>query len=87
MLTVDSVDRAPTVRRYGRCGHVCAAVLCENALHTLTGDRRRDHRERRDAMNLRGGEGVKAGSIFVFLTYKLCGALICGLHYPYEGLK
>ena len=59
MVTVEMVDRAATVRWYGRCGHVCAAVLCENALHTLTGDRRRDHRERRDAMNLRGGEGVK----------------------------
>ena len=26
VLTVDSVDRAPTVRRYGRCGHASAAV-------------------------------------------------------------
>ena len=59
MVTVEMVDRAATVRWYGRFGHVCAAVLCENALHTLTGDRRRDHRERRDAMNLRRGEGVK----------------------------
>ena len=52
------VDRAAIVHRYGRCGHVRAAVSCENALHARTGGRRHDHREGcEDAMS-RGCEGV-----------------------------
>ena len=45
VLTVEFIDRAPTVRFYDQTGHISAAVCCETSLHALTDGRRHDHRE------------------------------------------
>ena len=58
ILQPEIVDLAATVHRNGRCGHVSAAVSCENALHARTGGRRHDHRaEARRHESPWGGRG------------------------------
>ena len=65
VLTVEFIDRAPTVRLYDHTGHISAAVCRETSLHALTDGRRHDHREGcEDAMS-RGREGVKHGAYSV----------------------
>ena len=59
MLTVEFIDRAPTVRFYDHTGHMSAAVCCETSLHALTDGRRHDHREGCEDAISRGREGVK----------------------------
>ena len=58
MLTVEFIDRAPTVRFYDHTGHISAAVCCETSLHALTDGRRHDHREGCEDAISRGREGV-----------------------------
>ena len=58
VLTVEFIDRAPTVRLYDHTGHISAAVCCETSLHALTDGRRHDHREGCEDAISRGGEGV-----------------------------
>ena len=59
VLTVEFIDRAPTVRFYDHTGHMSAAVCCETSLHALTDGRRHDHREGCEEVVYRGREGVK----------------------------
>lgn len=58
VLTVEFIDRAPTVRFYDHTGHMSAAVCCETSLHALTDGRRHDHREGCEDAISRGWEGV-----------------------------
>ena len=58
MLTVEFIDRAPTVRFYDHTRHISAAVCCETSLHALTDGRRHDHREGCEDVVYRGREGV-----------------------------
>ena len=58
MLTVEFIDRAPTVRFYDHTGHISAAVCCETSLHALTDGRRHDHREGCEGVMPQGWEGV-----------------------------
>ena len=58
VLTIEFIDRAPTVRFYDHFGHMSAAVCCETSLHALTDGRRHDHREGCEDAISRGWEGV-----------------------------
>ena len=58
VLTVEFIDRAPTVRLYDHTKHMSAAVCCETSLHALTDGRRHDHREGCEDAISRGWEGV-----------------------------
>ena len=58
VLTVEFIDRAPTVRFYDHTGHISAAVCRETSLHALTDGRRHDHREGCEEVVYRGREGV-----------------------------
>ena len=76
MLTVEFIDRAPTVRFYDHTGHMSAAVCCETSLHALTDGRRHDHREGCEDAISRGREGVKHDKLSVCLSVKGRGALL-----------
>ena len=85
VLTVEFIDRAPTVRFYDHTGHMSAAVCCETSLHALTDGRRHDHREGCEDAISRGWEGVK-GSRDAWVPPRPC--LLCverrGIRLPFR---
>ena len=54
VLTVEFIDRAPTVRLYDHTKHMSAAACCETSLHAHTDGRRHDHREGCEGVMPRG---------------------------------